>query len=331
MSRRYAVLTTVVVLVVAVWSAGWFVARGWVLGQLDQALVQLAGEGVAVQCPGRSATGWPFRLQISCEKPTVSLADGTRLTAEALAATGHIMDLKLVLLAFKSPLVVTAADGSAANADFSALRASLRFGGERLERMSVVADDLALAAGPAGLTLGRFGARHAEAHLRPIEGGGVDDIEIAATLATATGTIGDAEMLPAPADVGVAATVTHTALLAGGGDPALWAAAGGKVTVSEAAVELGESRIAADGTASVAGDRTVTGEFRLTGSGLDWLSRQAAEGKPMPPALGALASAFLLLGKPVEGEGKPRRLDLVLKDGKATANGLPLGDAPRLR
>jgi hypothetical protein len=50
----------------------------------------------------------------------------------------------------------------------------------------------------------------------------------------------------------------------------------------------------------------------------------------LPPALAALGSAFLLLGRPVDGEGSPRALTVAVDAGTVTANGLSIGTLPPL-
>jgi hypothetical protein len=107
-----------------------------------------------------------------------------------------------------------------------------------------------------------------------------------------------------------------------------WAAAGGALTVEEIALAVGDTRISASGAGTVADTGAASGHLDATATNIAWLTGAAKEGKPLPPALAALGSAFLLLGKPVAGEGQPRALAIAVDEGAVTANGLAIADLP---
>jgi hypothetical protein len=325
MQGKWIALTTAIVVVAGGWTGGWFWLRDRVGAEMDRAFADLAADGVEVTCPDRSITGWPFRIEVACVHPTARLPDGSTVTAAALSAIGVVDDPYLVRIALAAPVTAAGADGSTVAAGFESLAASLRHDGTRLVRLSVAADKLDAEAAPAGGIPARVVADHGEFHARPAETA-PDDVDLALTLAGTTATLAGNALLPVPADAGIAGVLRQAPLL--GGDPdrlRAWSAAGGEIGLTEAALELGETRIEAKGTASIAPDGQPKAAITATATRIDWLTGQAKAGKPLPPVLATLGTAFLLLGRKAEGEGDPRVLEITVGDGAATANGLPLG------
>jgi hypothetical protein len=330
MRGKWIALTAAVVIVAGGWTGGWFWLRGLVAGEMDRALADLSARGVEVTCPDRSITGWPFRLEIACTAPTARMPDGSTLSAGALSAIGVVDDPWLVRLALASPLEATAADGTRLDATFGSLAASLRHDGEKLVRLSVATEAIAADVTPAGAAPVRLTAATGEVHVRPVEGA-PDDLDLAASITDATAAVGGADLMPAPTGAGVVAVLRQAALF--GGDPEQlrrWAESGGEIGLTQAALEVGETRIEASGTAGVDADGAPEAAVTATATRIGWLTDQAKAGRPMPPALATLGSAFLLLGRKGEGDGDPRVLDLKVSGGAASANGLPLGTAPKL-
>lgn len=325
MRGKWIALTAAVVVVAGGWTGGWFWLRDRVGTEMDRALADLAARGVELSCPDRTITGWPFRIEVACSRPAARLPDGTALSAAALSAIGVVDDPYLVRIALASPVNATGADGSTAAAVFQSLAASLRHDGSRLVRLSIAAEKLDAEAAPAGGIPARVVADHGEFHARPAESG-PEDVDLALTLTGTTATLAGNALLPQSADAGIAGVLRRASLL--GGDPdrlRAWSAAGGEVGLTQAALELGETRIEAKGTARIAPDGQPQAEITATATRIDWLTGQAKAGKPMPPVLATLGTAFLLLGRKGEGEGNPRVLEITVGDGAATANGLPLG------
>ncbi len=325
-------LLVLVVLVVAGWTGAWFWAKDRVLGEMDQAIARLAQDGVEVSCPDRAVGGWPFRMEVTCETPVARLRDGGTLAAEAVAAVWHVMDPKLVLVFAEGPLTVEGERGRAVTT-FETLRASLRLEDLRTGRVSVMAEKpVTVVTGPeaAADDLAELAADRAELHLRQVPGHD-GDFDLAATVTGLDGATYGAPLLPAPASAGVNLTLTKAVALDGTpGGYARWAAAGGMLTITEAVLEVGGTTIRAEGAATVEPDGRPKATLDAVGSDVEWLTAAVKAGKPVPPPLAALGSAFLLLGRPVEGEGSPKALTISVDEGAVTANGLPLGTVPPL-
>src|ERR1700756_4454377 len=68
------------------WSAFWFFAASQVDVQADAWRAHEARSGRIYDCAKRSVAGFPFRLEISCESPSVTLASQTAQAANQFAA-----------------------------------------------------------------------------------------------------------------------------------------------------------------------------------------------------------------------------------------------------
>ncbi|WP_181701358.1 DUF2125 domain-containing protein [Chthonobacter albigriseus] len=332
MRGRFIALLVVLAAIVGGWTYAWTQVRDTVIGNVDRGIGDLASQGITVICLDRSVGGWPFRVSVSCRNPEITLPDGTHMSAAGLESNGSVNDPDLIVSRFAAPITFRAPTGEVFEGTFSALTTSFRPdpNGGSVPQVSIAAEDLAANVTAGGLDIGRVTARHVEAHLRS-PASSTADVEFSATLNGAAGLVGTTDLLPEEADAGVLLRVRNGTMIDGTPDGlAAWAAAGGGAEVAQVAVEIGETRIEAEGSATVASDGAVVGTLTATATRIDWLTAQAAAGKPLNPVLAALGSAFALIGRAGEGEGNPRTLTIDMSNGAVTANGLPLGSAPRL-
>lgn len=328
MALKWIALSTAVALVTGGWTAGWFYVRGEVADGLDRAFVDLRSRGVEVDCPERALAGWPFRIDLFCTRPTATLPDGTRLAAEALRAVTVVTDPRLVVIELDPPLRAAAPTGDVLTAGFTLFQSSVRVEDADLGRLSVAVDGLDLDVGKDGVPLGGLRAERAEAHFLPVESDAADR-QFAVSLKAARPDLSGAEVLPAPTDAELFVTIDQAAVAAASPEPLrAFAAAGGSVEVHQARLALGGTTLSTTGTARLAPTGEIAGDLQASGTGLQWLTEAAKEGKPVPPALATLGSAFLLLGRPV-ADGA-RQIDVTIDAGNVTANGLALGAIPPL-
>lgn len=330
MRRNVLLLLVLVAVVIAGWSYAWMRVHDAVVAGIDDTVADLSRQGIVVSCPERVTGGWPFRVTVACTGPEIRLPDGSAVSADRLEANGVVVDPNLTVVRIGAPLVVRAADGSHADATFADLRASVRMTDGRLGRISLEAADLAVNGVILERSVGRLTARHGEMHVRP-ETAGPGAMELAAVLTDANLSTGAADLLPAEADLGAAVVVRQAMLLDGTPEGvAAWRAAGGEVGVTEMAIDVGETRLEASGTATAEADGRLAGTFVVVGTGLQWLTQQVSAGRPLAAPLGALGTAFMIFGKPVDGEEGARAVTMDIRDGTITANGFALGSAPRL-
>jgi len=173
--RKFAALLIAIVLVVGLWTAGWF----WAAGEVRSQVASLArNDGEAdpkITCGTLNVSGFPFRFDIECLEGTLTQQDVT-VTLAGLRASAMVYNPTHVLMSGKAPLTIADAySGAQSRLDFTGLQASARLAsrdileglsgmGWRIANVSVVADGVAWNDTVVGDML-RMSADHVEAHL----------------------------------------------------------------------------------------------------------------------------------------------------------------------
>src|ERR1700754_3937444 len=86
-SRWGLYIAPLLLLIAAIaWSGFWFFAASQVGVQADAWRAHEANSGRIYDCANRSVAGFPFRLEISCESPSVTLASQTAQPASQFTA-----------------------------------------------------------------------------------------------------------------------------------------------------------------------------------------------------------------------------------------------------
>jgi hypothetical protein len=174
-SRKIRRLGIAVVIVAALYSAGWF----FVASKFEDFLkTQLSGRGpVDIECPGLSTSGFPFLIGFTCASTGIAdPATGDRLAAGAFRAAARIYSPGAAVVELDGPAHLSLSDGTAITADWKALRSSFSVGISRLKTLSSFGDGLSFDLMNAALyqpILAR--ASHGEFHVR----GKDDDLEAA--------------------------------------------------------------------------------------------------------------------------------------------------------
>jgi len=172
-SRKIRRLGIAVVIVVALYSAGWF----FVASKIETYLKGfLGGSGpVDIQCPGLATEGFPFLIGFTCQKTEIgNPADGNVVTAGALRAAARIYSPGSAVVELDGPANVSLADGSALLAEWTSMRSSFTVGLSSLKTFSAAGENVALNYRTADDAL-RAKASHGEVHLR----GNGNDLEAA--------------------------------------------------------------------------------------------------------------------------------------------------------
>ena len=272
MKRRIIILGTVILLVVAAWTAGWF----YVTSLVRQNIVALASaDGVTsprVTCDRLDTGGYPFWIDVTCTNLTVTSGD-ISATLPTLRGSLLVYNPFEVILFGTSPLTVSDAfSGSRDELDWKNLEASARLTGWRIARISVVGDALTLN-DAVGSPIALGSAAHAEFHLLDdaarydaakhlaslrlysvVQQLAVPGAQIAKGHATL-----DAEISNLPDDVR-----TY-------GDPSLlkrWQAAGGKLTINGLKGEDGAQDFAVTGNVALDAQGRPSGQLEINSKGL---------------------------------------------------------------
>ena len=319
------------VLLGAAWSIGWLVLRGRAEAELDQILAREAAAGRTWTCPDRSLGGYPFRFEVVCPSLAFERADFAARLGRVVAVA-EVYRPTHVILEVRGPLSVSRGPVTA-GADWGLLQASVQVAVEggrgRLDRLSVVADDLRGQA-DAGAGSVALAARHVEFHTRPdparFAGEGAVDASLRAEGATVPAldpVLGGTE----PADVALDVTAGRAAGFGGGPFAAeleRWRAAGGMVDVTLASVAKGPRRVKARGSLALDDAHRLAGRLDVEAAGLE-----AIVGPILAQRFGGERGALVggliggLLGAVRPRENREARLE------QAPQGGQP-GEGPRL-
>ncbi len=156
-------------LVAVAWSALWFYGRSRINAEIDNLFAREATVGREWSCPDRSITGFPFRIEGRCSNPSYrqrgdggEVINGQLKGLTIIGTTAGALAMAHVISEFEGPLVVRSPLAPDLTATWKSARASTRGGVNRLERLSLEVDTLAMTSA----TGGRWTANRLEAHLR---------------------------------------------------------------------------------------------------------------------------------------------------------------------
>ena len=164
-SRKIRRLGIAVVIVVALYSAGWF----FVASKFEDFIsTHLGGAGpVDMDCPGLATSGFPFLIGFTCDRTEIGdRTTGNSLTAGALRAAARIYSPGSAVVELDGPANVSLSDGSALTvwARGAAVRCRAFPSGRRAAGGSRRRQRAA--PGPAPVPAGRCGARLRRALVR---------------------------------------------------------------------------------------------------------------------------------------------------------------------
>jgi hypothetical protein len=280
-SRFGLYFVPVLVLIAAVaWSCFWFYAASQVGVQADAWRAQEAKAGRDYDCGNRSVAGYPFRLEIRCEDPSVMLVSQTASPQTSFVArlaeilvVAQIYDPKLVIAEFKPPATL-AEHGSPPSwsINWSKGRSSVVGLPAVPQRASLVFDDFAIdRIGATPAPLARAG--HIELHGRQVDGPTPDSPAIETVLQISGGTLQDVHpLLTQPFNADIHARLNGLKDFS----PKPWPqrfreiqAAGGSVEIMQSRIEQGDLLSVAAGTLRLNAQGHIDGELQMTVVGLE--------------------------------------------------------------
>lgn len=328
--RPFGALAGLAVVVVGGWTGAWFWIRGQIANNLDLTLAQFAQVGIEVTCPNRRMGGWPFRIDVSCEAPTVRIPTrGVAVDLARLSVTGLVYRPDVYIAEAVGPLTVRRGTESG-EATWGTLRASLALANNSLQRFSMESRDfqgrlqlagqpeqgIHLAAGETHLmpAIARAPVAASAAAASTAPAPGPDDYRIAVSAERAETTLGGARLLPAPVDLTLEAATTD--LPGQTLDPRDLAAAGTGLDLQHIRVGLGDIVFGGAGRLDIGPTGGLDGVIEV----------QPVQGAPVtttppPPApaslKAAVAGAMLMFGTNQSSRTglTGQRLDVVIDDG----------------
>jgi hypothetical protein len=280
-SRWGLFIAPVLLLIAAIaWTAFWFFAASQVDVQADAWRAHEANSGRIYDCAKRSVAGFPFRLEISCDSPSVTLASQTaqaanRFTAklDQILVVAQVYDPKHVIAEFSGPASITDQNGQSFAANWKLGHASVFGLPDVPQRASVVFDAPALARVDGSMQVPLAEAGHVELHGRLAEGSAKDAPVIETVLEINKGAIrGLHPLLADPFDADVRALVSGLKDLT----PKPWPvrfreiqAAGGHVEIVQSRIQQGDLIAVAAGTLGLSPAGRLEGELQMTVAGIE--------------------------------------------------------------
>ena len=245
------VMPALVLIAAAAWSRFWFYAASHVDEKFDEWRTREAKSGRAYECASRSVAGFPFRMEVRCGDPVVTLtsqtADRTQLTARLkdILVVAQVYDPTKIIAEFTGPATVSAgAEAPSFVAGWATGRASAS-GLPTPQRVSLVFDDPAVDRMSGSTQSPLLRAKHLELHTRLLEGSLSNNPVVETALLVNAGSLqGLHPILAEPFDADI------RALLRGLKDfsPKPWPerfreiqAAGGRLDFTQSRVQQGES------------------------------------------------------------------------------------------
>ncbi|WP_213772986.1 DUF2125 domain-containing protein [Bradyrhizobium sp. dw_78] len=284
-SLRGLFIAPVLLLVAAVaWSAFWFYSASKVDETADAWRAREARSGRIYDCARHSVSGYPFRLEVRCNDPSVKLvsqtAGQTATQAPITATLGEILvvaqvyDPKLLIAEFTAPATISdQADQLTMVANWRTARSSIVGLPGDPQRVSLVFDDPSVARVNGSTETPLAGAKHVELHGRLAEGSPSGHPVIETMLQIDGGSVQEVHPLlaqPFNADV--------RARLSGLKDfsPKPWPqrfreiqAAGGHAEIVQSRIEQGDIVAVAAGALSLDAQGRIEGELQMTVVGIE--------------------------------------------------------------
>jgi hypothetical protein len=152
--RKFIVLFAAVLVVAGAWSGAWLYGAGQIRAAVDNLGRSDAAANPGITCGQLSVSGFPFRFDIECADMTIAAEDATT-TLAGFRATLLAYNPTQAKLSWLGPITYADAfSGARSRIDFGAAEGSVRLKardllagltsgeGWRIERLSVVADDV---------------------------------------------------------------------------------------------------------------------------------------------------------------------------------------------
>jgi hypothetical protein len=275
-------IAPVLLLIAAVaWSVFWFFAASQVDVQADAWRAREAKSGRVYDCGRRSVAGFPFRLEVRCDNPSVSLFSQAAGTALMTAKLGQIMvvaqvyDPKRLIALFTGPATIT--NGSDPSSSFAV---NWRLGEASVYGLPAVPQRGALVFDAPTINRNEGGAQapvaradHVELHGRLVDGTSADHPVIETDLQINGGSIlGAHPMLAEPFNSDVDARISGLKDFA----PKPWPqrfrelqAAGGHVEIVQSRIQQGDLIAVATGTLGLTANGNIDGELQMTVTGVE--------------------------------------------------------------
>ena len=275
----------VLLLIAAVaWSGFWLYSASKVDSTTDAWREREARSGRIYDCANRSVGGYPFRLEVRCDNPSVKLvsqtADQAATQTPIMAKLGQILvvaqvyDPKLLIAEFAAPATISdPADQLSMTANWHTARASVVGLPGVPQRASLVFDNPSIARVDGSNATPLAAARHIELHGRIAEGSPSDHPVIETILQIDGGNVQEVHpLLAQPFDADIQGRISGLKDFS----PKPWPqrfreiqAAGGHVDIVKSRIQQGDIIAVSAGSLSLDDQGRIEGELQMTVVGID--------------------------------------------------------------
>ncbi len=316
-ARRFLFLGLAIAAAVAGYSYAWSYGADIVVREAQAAVAAVNRDGRRASCEQPEATGFPFRIGITCRRVMYEDARaGVGVRTQGFRSAAQIYDWSRIVAELDGPALVEFPGVNALSVNWRLLQSSLRAGEPVPERISVAADDLAVALDARGDNdQPLFTAARAELHARP-NGDDVDVALMLRDLATAVQAEGS-QPLQASADLALAGVARD---IAARSRPQPRSG-----TIRSAEIGFGEEAgLSFAGPFSISEDGLLDAELDITVRNAQRLSELLAQA--FPQDAGRITTS--LAGIAALGDGAT--LPLTVRRGEASLGFIALGSIPPL-
>ena len=295
------VMPVAVLLAAGAWSAFWFYAASQVDEKFDGWRVREAKSGRTYECASRSVAGFPFRMEVRCEGPTVTLVSQTaeqvatqtqlKVQLKDILVLAQIYDPTKIIAEFTGPASVSnRGEAPSFIVNWSNGRASVAGLPVTPQRVSMVFDNPAVDRIEGGTQSHMFRANHFELHTRLLEGSlGENPVVETAVQLTAGNIQGLHPILAEPFDAVIRAQLRGLRNFS----PKPWPerfreiqASDGRLDFTQSRIQQGEMIAVAAGSLGITTAGYLEGELKMTVAGIDkivpllGIDKLLAEGVP---------------------------------------------------
>ncbi|MBT9370798.1 DUF2125 domain-containing protein [Rhizobium sp. CSW-27] len=326
-SAKIWALAALIVVAIALYTAGWFYAAATLKANTLAALGKQQDRGVTAECADATYRGYPFRIGLFCSKVTIDdSAKGISASFGALRSAAQVYAPSHILWELDGPSELRTGNGLSVTSQWNDLQASLNTVAGGLERSSTVIRGLT-----AAITSSQTGqavdlkVEQAEIHAR--QNGA--DLDAALTLRnsdlTARGLPLQIPRFTAVADV----TLAGKAGLLEGQDDTGTGLYGTKGEIRQLGIDLGDGQIlSVSGPISIDTEGRLSGKLKLQVEKIGaWRERLSGN---FPQLAKTIDTASKMLSA-LTGGGDSASLDLTLNRGKILVGGfIAVGEIPPL-
>ncbi|MCK8781222.1 DUF2125 domain-containing protein [Rhizobium sp. NTR19] len=323
-SGKLWLLASGIVLVIALYTAGWFYAASLLREKTLALLGSQEQRGISATCDDAEYRGYPFRIGLFCSKVSVDdRQNGISATFGSLRSAAQVYDPGHIVWELDSPVEVRTGHGLALSTTWENFQSSLIAKLRGVERTSTVIDGArtSITSSATGQTF-NLAAGHTEIHLR--QNG--NDLDAAVSLQDTDLMVKDMPQLLPRLTANLDVTLINRAGMIDGSDRnglALYGTEGQMRTLS---ADMGDGKvISISGPFSFDEDGYLSGRLKLRIEQIDAWRDSLSEAFPqIAPMLGTAGNMLSALGG-----GKNASLDLSIKRGKVFAGGfIQIGEIP---